>query len=153
MDEMGINKPLFRLYAKANISQRVYSAISGKREERISVISACCNNQLVAPLVFSGYTDTLLVIYWVKEVLIPELRSGQVVVFDNASYHKSSEITELIESVGCKVIYLPPYSPDLNKIEKYWANLKRKLRELWNDQLDVMENIVEAIRMSNFRLG
>jgi len=53
---------------------------------------------------------------------------GQFVVMDNASFHKSQKTKELIESVGCKVIFLPPYSPDLNPIEKFWANMKRWIK-------------------------
>ncbi|WP_410521319.1 transposase [Candidatus Tisiphia endosymbiont of Sialis lutaria] len=56
------------------------------------------------------------------------VNSGEVVVMDNASFHKSKKTKELIESVGCKLIFLPPYSPDLNPIEKFWANMKRWIK-------------------------
>ncbi|WP_341749895.1 transposase [Candidatus Tisiphia endosymbiont of Sialis lutaria] len=58
-----------------------------------------------------------------RKFLIKELKAGQVVVMDNDSFHKSKKTKELIESVGCKLIFLPPYSPDLNLIEKFWANI------------------------------
>ena len=63
-------------------------------------------------------------------MLIPELRPGQIVVLDNATFHKSQKTKELIESVACKILFLPPYSPDLNPIEKFWANLKAKIRSI-----------------------
>jgi transposase len=150
MDEMGINKPLYRQYGKSLKGIRVAETIAGKRSERTSIIAGYCNKQLIAPLIFTGYTDTTMILFWVEKILIPELLSGQVVIFDNATYHKSTQITTLIESKGCKVLYLPPYSPDLNKIEKYWANLKKKLRSIWTNEKDIIENIVEGIRESSF---
>ena len=66
---------------------------------------------------------------WVEKFLIQELKLGQVVVMDNASFHKSQKTRELIESVGCRIIFLPPYSPDLNPIEKFWANMKRWIKD------------------------
>lgn len=66
---------------------------------------------------------------WVQQVLVKALKPGQVVVIDNASFHKSMTIRELIEQAGCSVLFLPPYSPDLNKIEKFWARLKQYIRK------------------------
>jgi hypothetical protein len=65
---------------------------------------------------------------WLGKCLLPFLREGQVVVMDNAAFHKSKRTKKLIESVGCKLVYLPPYSPDLNLIEQQWAVIKRKYR-------------------------
>jgi transposase len=66
---------------------------------------------------------------YLERVLAPELRSGQIVVMDNLSSHKGPRVRELIEQRGCKLIYLPPYSPDLNPIEEAFAKLKALLRE------------------------
>lgn len=66
---------------------------------------------------------------WIEQFLIPELQPGQVVIMDNASFHKSQKTKDLINSAGCKTLFLPPYSPDLNPIELFWANLKRTIRE------------------------
>ena len=60
--------------------------------------------------------------------MIKELKHGQIVVMDNAAFHKSQRTKDLIASVGCKLIFLPPYSPDLNPIEKFWANMKTWIR-------------------------
>ena len=80
-------------------------------------------------MVFNGSCNTNIFNNWVEHFLIKELRPGQYVVMDNASFHKSYRTKELIESVGCKVIFLPPYSPDLNPIEKFWANMKRWIKD------------------------
>ena len=76
-----------------------------------------------------GCCDTRLFVAWVKQMLVPALKEGQTVVMDNASFHKSCVVKELIAKAGCKLLYLPPYSPDLNPIEKFWANLKRWINQ------------------------
>lgn len=80
-------------------------------------------------MTFKGYCDTTLVEVWVEQLLVPALQPGQVVVMDNASFHKSAAIAQRIEAAGCKLLFLPAYSPDLNKIEKFWARLKYWLRK------------------------
>ncbi len=79
---------------------------------------------------FEGTCDTSLFNAWLKQGLIPLLTPGHVLILDNASFHKSGESRKLVEDAGCKMLFLPPYSPDLNPIEKYWANMKVKVREL-----------------------
>lgn len=79
---------------------------------------------------FEGTCDSSLFNTWLKQLLIPNLTPGQVLILDNASFHKSAESQKLVEAAGCKLLFLPAYSPDLNPIEKYWANMKVKVREL-----------------------
>ncbi len=67
---------------------------------------------------------------YLKKVLLPVLSPGKFIVLDNAAFHHGGNISELIESVGCKALYLPPYSPDLNPIEHFWFSLKNKIRKL-----------------------
>jgi transposase len=69
--------------------------------------------------------DTEFFNAWVEQFFGPTLIPGQVVVMDNASFHKHRRTTELVAAAGCSLLYLPPYSPDLNPIEKFWAHLKR----------------------------
>ena len=92
-------------------------------------------------MVFNGSCDRLLFETWVEEFLIKELKSGQFVVMDNAAFHKSQRTKDLIESVGCKIIFLPPYSPDLNPIEKFWANMKRWIK----DKISEFSKLYDAI--------
>lgn len=101
---------------------------SGKYYERTNIIAALVNNKSIAPMVFNGTCNTELFNRWVEQFLIKELKAGQIVIMDNASFHKSQKTRDLIESVGCKLIFLPPYSPDLNPIEKFWANMKRWIK-------------------------
>lgn len=78
---------------------------------------------------------------WVERILVPELRPGQIVIMDNATFHKASKTKELIERAECVLLFLPPYSPDLNPIEKFWANFKRQVK----DTVTKFNNLSEAI--------
>ena len=92
-------------------------------------------------MVFNGSCNTTLFETWVKEFLIKALKPGQVVIMDNASFHKSKKTKELIASVGCRIIFLPPYSPDYNPIEKFWANMKRWIKS----KIAGFEKLYEAL--------
>ncbi len=93
-------------------------------------------------MVFNGSCNTKFFETWTEECLIKELKPGQVVIMDNASFHKSEKIRELIESVGCELIFLPPYSPDFNPIEKFWANMKRWIRSKITDASQLFQTLV-----------
>lgn len=94
------------------------------------MISALLGGKFLSPMCFEGTCDSSLFNTWLKQLLIPSLTPGQVLILDNASFHKSAKSQKLVEAAGCKLLFLPPYSPDLNPIEKYWANMKVKVREL-----------------------
>lgn len=106
-------------------SKKLAGKKSGKYYERTNIIAGYVNKKSIAPMIFNGSCNTKLFESWVEKFLIKELKPGQFVVMDNASFHKSQKTKELIDSVGCKVIFLPAYSPDLNPIEKFWANMKK----------------------------
>ena len=79
---------------------------------------------------FAGATDTDLFVGFVRDFLSPRLKSGQVVVMDNLAVHKAAAVGPLIEAAGCRLMYLPPYSPDLNPIEMAISKMKSTLRTL-----------------------
>jgi len=122
---------LQREYARSARGNKVISDVCGKKSERTSVIAAYLpqSKEIIAPYVFNGYTDAQRFNGWVEECLLPCLKFGQVVVMDNAAFHKSKRTKKLIESVGCRLLYQPTYSPDLNPIEKVWATLKKSYRK------------------------
>lgn len=126
MDESGIEETLHRDYARAERGKRVIVDIQGKKAKRTSIIAAYLphTKEIIAPFVFEGYTDSKRFNGWLQKCLLPVLHKGQTVVMDNAPFHKSKKTRELIESVGCKLLYQPAYSPDLNPIENQWNTLK-----------------------------
>lgn len=130
VDESGIDSYFHRSHGWALSHERVYGAVSGKRFARESFIAAKCGSKVLAPLCFQGTCNTLLFDAWIEQLLIPQLRRGQLVILDNASFHKSQRAKELIENAGCHLLFLPPYSPDLNPIEKFWAWFKSKVRSV-----------------------
>ncbi len=98
----------------------------------------------MAPFCYKGVCDTKLFNMWLKDFLIPELKPGQVVIMDNATFHKSQTSQELIQQSGCQILFLPPYSPDLNPIEKFWANFKKMVQL----NLEKIQNLADAIDFS-----
>lgn len=141
VDESGINEYLQRQSARAPRGQKVYGALSGNRYHRESFIAAQNQSTIFAPFCYTGTCNTSLFNTWIEIILIPELKSGQVIILDNASFHKSKTTIEMIEKAGCKVLFLPPYSPDLNPIEKFWANFKRKVQENLKRYLTLAEAV------------
>ena len=77
---------------------------------------------------YGGMTDSILFEFWFENCLLNEVESGSVIILDNATFHRKSVLANLAWQKNCKVLFLPPYSPDLNPIEKKWAWLKKKLR-------------------------
>ena len=120
---------------------------SGKHYQRTNIIAGYVNNKSIAPMVFNGSCNTEVFNSWVEHFLIKELVPGQFVVMDNASFHKAQKTKELIESVGCKIIFLPPYSPDLNPIEKFWANMKRWSKQQITEKCSIYE-VISAFFLS-----
>lgn len=147
MDESGADNTLDYPYGWCHQSQRFEANKLGHRTSRISMIAAWCNGHLLAPMTFKGYCDTALVEAWVEQVLVAQLQSGQVVVMDNASFHKSAAIEEMITAAGCKLLFLPAYSPDLNKIEKFWARLKHWLRKTSHQFEEFWDAVDNAFRL------
>ena len=115
--------------------------ISGKRYQRESFVAGKLGAKIIAPFCYNGTCDTMLFNFWVENFLISQLTPGQVVIMDNATFHKSQKTKNLIESVGCKILFLPPYSPDLNPIEVFWANFKRTVKE----KIKMFKNLSQAV--------
>lgn len=130
VDETGIDQCLYRVYARAPRGQKVLTKISGKKFKRINILAGICQGNWIAPLEYSGTTDSVLFEYWFENCLLKEVKQGCVIVLDNATFHKRSVLPDLAKKYGCEVLFLPPYSPDLNPIEKKWAWLKKALRKI-----------------------
>lgn len=146
INETGIDNNLSKMRGWALKGIKSFTEALGFRTKRITSISGYCygNKELVAPMEYEGYTNSEIFLSWIKLALCKELKPDQVVIMDNASFHKSALVKKLIESVGCTLIYLPLYSPDLNLIEHIWANLKRYIRANHSRQ----DNLSLAIEQS-----
>ena len=128
VDECGLEETIQREYARSQKGIRVFDEKAGTRTSRTSIIAGLHQGKPIAPFYFKGYCNTDVVLTWVKEVLLPSLKIGMTVIWDNASFHKNAQFKALIESVGCRLLYLPVYSPDMNPIEPWWGVLKSWIR-------------------------
>ena len=146
VDESGMEQRDDYGYGWSPCGERIYDLKSGQRQGRVNMLAGDRGQKIIAPFTVTGPCNRVVFEIWLETCLILMLRAGEWVVIDNATFHHGGRITELIEAAGCKVIYLPPYSPDLNRIEKCWAWLKSCIRQhLRNsDNLrDAMETILK----------
>jgi transposase len=141
VDETGINQYLYREYAYAPRGEKITGTISGKKYKRTNIVAGICGWKWVAPLEYDGTTDSILFEYWFEHRLLKEIKPGSVIVLDNATFHRKSVLPDLAKEKNCQVLFLPPYSPDLNPIEKKWAWLKKKLRKI----LPVFDSLENAL--------
>jgi transposase len=143
VDECGTNTSLSPLYAYSPKGQRArcFGAAQPGREHHAAFSSMSTEGMGPSLAVESSTTREVFEAY-VEHVLAPSLRAGQVVVMDNLSSHKGGRVSELIEERGCELLYLPPYSPDLNPIEEAFAKVKASLRKF---EARAREGLVEAM--------
>jgi transposase len=125
IDETGFAPQAWRTHARAARGARVFGEKPSGKRPRTSLIGGYRQNRLIAPILFDGTCNTAFFNTWLEHHLLPELKEGSVIVLDNATFHKSREAWQLVKARGCKLLFLPPYSPHLNPIEKLWANIKR----------------------------
>lgn len=130
IDESGAKTNMTRLYGRAKNGARVVDSAPGGHWNTTTMISSVRLDGSTAPMVVDGATNKEVFKVYVEKFLLPTLRNGDVVIMDNLSAHKNKEVRQLIESVGAELWYLPPYSPDLNPIEKMWSKIKAILRKL-----------------------
>ena len=130
IDESGAKTNMTRLYGRAKNGARAIDFTPSGHWNTTTMISSVRLDGSTAPMVIPGATTKDVFKVYVEKVLLPTLRPGDIVVLDNLSAHKGRKIRKLIESVGAEIWYLPPYSPDLNPIEKMWSKVKSILRKL-----------------------
>ena len=129
LDEAGSNLAMTRLYGRGDKGARLIETVPQNYGENITMLASLSLSGIEAPMTINGAVDAIVFKLYVQEVLCPTLTEGDVVVTDNLPAHKVAGIRELIQARGAKLIYLPPYSPDLNPIEKCWSKIKTYLRK------------------------
>jgi len=129
IDESGMDSREDYSYGWNAKGSRFYALKSGRRQGRVNMIAAYCDGELLAPFTVEGSCNRTVFETWLGTCLIPTLKPGQIVIADNATFHKGGRILQLIEAAGCHLKYLPPYSPDINKIERCWSWLKSLIRQ------------------------
>jgi len=143
-----VNIAMARHYARAPQGERVHPSKPVNKGKNMTVLGALSLDGMIASMTVEGSTDEQVFLTFVKTILVPSLLDGQVVFMDNLSSHQVSGVKEAIESVGARLDYLPPYSPDLSPIEKCWSKFKAILRAKAARTRDLLDQAVaEAFAM------
>ena len=128
VDETGATVNMTRRYARAPRQQRAIGRVPRNHGPRTTLVAALSVAGLSAPQTRRGAMNTAAFVAYVREILCPTLRPGQVVVVDNLSAHKAAAVRPLIEARQCILLFLPPYSPDFTPIELAFSKIKEALR-------------------------
>jgi transposase len=142
VDEMGANTALSPIYAYSLKGERVHVRVPRNRGPNTTLLSSMTTEGMGPSLAVEGATTARVFEAYVERVLAPSLKRGQIVIMDNLSAHKTDRVRELVEQRGCELLYLPPYSPDLNPIEEAFSKLKGLLRKV---EARSREALVEAM--------
>ena len=130
VDESGSHTSMTQLYGWAPQKERAVASVPKNRGQNTTILGALSWSGMQAAMTLEGAADRLAFEAFVEYVLCPTLQSGQIVIMDNLSIHKSAKARNLIEGGGCQLWFLPTYSPDLNPIEPAWSKLKAHLRRV-----------------------
>jgi len=150
LDETGANTAMQRTHGYAPKGERVVGAVPFKGWQAVTFVGALTASGLIAPWALEGALNGEWFLAYVEQVLVPALKPGMVVVMDNLPCHKVQGVAEAIQAAGCRLEYLPAYSPDLNPIENAYSKLKRALRD-WAAR--TVEGVYEALRQIIPRFG
>jgi len=142
IDEMGLNLAMTRLYARCMGGERVYDERPGNKGKNITLIGAMSDEGLIASMTFPGSLNTDSFLVFIEQILLPQLWVGAIVAMDNLPVHYATIATNLIESVGAKVKFLPPYSPDLSPIELCWSKLKEIIRSAKARTIEALDEAI-----------
>lgn len=151
IDESGTNLGITSDYARAEGGARAKAPKPNNPGVKFSIVGAITTFAIIAMSYVENAINGNIFYNFVKSSLLPHLRKGKFVVMDNVSFHKQQNVIKLIESTGARVVFLPPYSPELSPIEKLWSKIKGILKKLkprskeeFHDALGYALNEVDA---------
>jgi hypothetical protein len=142
VDEMGTNVSLSPLYAWSRKGERAFGSAPRNWGKNVTLLASITREGLGECLAVEGSTTREVFEAYLEQVLGPTLCAGQIVVMDNLSAHKGGRVKEIIEGMGCELLYLPPYSPDFNPIEQAFSKVKGLFRRA---EARVRESLIEAM--------
>jgi len=145
IDECGINTKMTRLYGRSLSSERCIDYAPHGHWHTNTFIAALRHDRIDAPILFDGPMNASTFLQYIEQILAPTLSPGDIVICDNLSSHKSSEVREALQEVGADIAYLPPYSPDMNPIEMVFSKIKAYLRA---NPSESFERIVQSLAES-----
>jgi len=153
VDESGASTEMTRRYGRAPAGERIREATPAGHWSVLTLLGAMSRKGMLASMTVESATDGEVFLAYLEHVLCPALHPGQVVVMDNLSAHKVEGVRQRIEATGAQLLYLPPYSPDFNPIEKAWSKIKQHLRSAKSRTVERLEQIIpqalQAITQQN----
>jgi transposase len=144
VDESGANITLARRYGWAPRTERCHGAVPRNYGHNLTLLASLSLDGIEAPMLLEGAVDSLAFEGYVEQGLVPTLRSGELVILDNLSVHKRPAIRALIEAAGCRVLFLPSYSPDMNPIELAFSKIKAYLRRVEKRTQEALEAAITS---------
>jgi transposase len=130
IDEFSCNLSMTPKFARSKTNTRAIDNVPSRRGTNVSVVMAMTRSGLKEPMMLLGSMDGAAFQTWLVQRLLPKLVKGMVVFLDNVRFHTTLKVQELFAAVGCDLVFLPAYSPDLNAIEEAISQVKNGLRRL-----------------------
>jgi transposase len=148
VDESGANVTLARRYGWAPKGERVHGSVPRNYGENLTLVASLSLEGIEAPMLLEGALDSRAFVQYVERFLVPTLRPGEVVIWDNLAVHKRAPVRAAIHAAGCRVLFLPSYSPDFNPIEHAFSKIKAYLRRVGARTQEALEAaMAEAIEL------
>ena len=152
IDESHASTDMARKYGWSQSNQRTIGSVPQGHYKTQTMLAGIRLSGSVAPVVFDGSINGEIYADWVEQFLIRDLQPGDVVIADNLAAHMNVRAMNLIEAAGCRVLFLPQYSPDLNPIEEMWSKIKSILREIEARTIDALYDAV-AVALDRITLS
>lgn len=146
VDETGTNLGMTRTHARSLVDTRVHFKRSGRRAGNISLIGAIRLDDVPILYPFDGAVDGDKFVFYIKEKLMPSLTKGDVIILDNCRIHYVKELSDLLTPLDISILYLPPYSPDLNPIEEVFSLLKNVFKSMESRTISAYVDTLEIAR-------
>ena len=146
IDEAGFDNYLYRQHARAPRGQKIHEKVKGRKYQRTSIVAGQMGHDIIAPLEYEGTMCGDFFEIWFEEHLLPMLPEDAVIILDNASFHRKKRLYEIARKRGRKIIFLPPYSPELNPIEHFWHWLKKTVADCLTFGFDLSVAILTALQ-------
>ena len=143
IDETGSNLSLIRLYARSPKGKRAYGTTTRKRGKNVTMITDLTLAGLGEAFIIDGAANRDIFEAYIKQILVPSLKPGEIVVMDNCSIHKGEKVRQLIEACHCELRFLPAYSPDFSPIEEAFSKIKTVLRSIGARTREALQEALE----------
>ena len=128
IDETGFDEYYSRQYGYSKRGQAIIGKVYGRKIFRTNLVAGLTNGKVVAAKLYQENTSYQLFEDWFEKELLPWIKKKSIIVLDNATFHRKKILREIAKKRKCRILFLPPYSPDFNPIEKTWSNTKKFLK-------------------------